>query len=86
MRLIGLVLALVVGLAAFAGHAEDVYKHSAPLDNLNVPLLPPGSQLNWQKDRTPGASDQLTGYPPLAKVPTVPMIGLSITTPIEERK
>jgi hypothetical protein len=72
--------------AASVGHAGDAYKKSLSLDDLSVPLIPPGSRLILQKDRTPGANDPLTEYSSPDSGPATPMIGLSIKSRPENQK
>ena len=68
--------------------AEDTYIRSLPLDALTVPVpvIPPGSTLDLRPPRSPDAADQVTGYTPAAKDPTIPSIGLSIKAPLDDRK
>jgi len=72
--------------------AEDTYIRNLPLDALTVPVpvpvpvIPPGSTLDLRPPRSPDAADQVTGYTPAAKDPTIPSIGLSIKAPLDDRK
>jgi len=72
--------------------AEDTYIRNLPLDPLTVPVpvpvpvIPPGSTLDLRPPRSPDAADQVTGYTPAAKDPTIPSIGLSIKAPLDDRK
>ncbi len=80
-------------LGSFAGqrlHAEDAYVRKVPLDALTVPVpvpvIPPGSSLDLRPGRAPDAGDQMTGYTPLSRDSTTPSIGLSIKSPLDDRK
>jgi len=72
--------------------AEDTYIRNLPLDALTVPVpvpvpvIPPGSTLDLRPPRSPDAADQVTGYTPAAKDPTILSIGLSIKAPLDDRK
>jgi hypothetical protein len=66
--------------------AQDTKKPAVNLNPWALPLVPPGSTVNVLSDRTPGATDQLTGYPPLKSERTTPTIGLSIKTPLDFQK
>ena len=70
--------------------AEDTYIRNLPLDPLTVPVpvpvIPQGSTLDLRPPRSPDAADQVTGFTPAAKDPTIPSIGLSIKAPLDDRK
>lgn len=71
-------------------HAEDAYVRKVPIDALTVPVpvpvIPPGSSLDLRPGRAPDAGDQMTGYTPLSRDSTTPSIGLSIKSPLDDRK
>jgi hypothetical protein len=71
-------------------HAEDAYVRKVPLDALTVPVpvpvIPPGSSLDLRPGRAPDAGDQMSGYTPLSRESTTPSIGLSIKSPLDDRK
>ncbi|HEY6024766.1 MAG TPA: hypothetical protein VIV34_11410 [Pseudolabrys sp.] len=71
-------------------HAEDAYVRKVPLDALTVPVpvpvIPPGSSLDLRPTRAPDSGDQMSGFTPLTKDTATPSIGLSIKSPLDDRK
>jgi hypothetical protein len=81
-----IVLFLLLVSSASVGQATE-YKRSLPLDNLSGPLIvPPGSELTLQKDPTFRNPDPAMVSPPPTGTSAVPMIGITIKPPTEERK
>jgi hypothetical protein len=77
-------------LAIQSLHAEDGYVRKVPLDAwtvpVPVPVIPPGSSLDLRPGRAPDAGEQINGYTPLNRETTTPSIGLSIKSPLDDRK
>jgi hypothetical protein len=78
---------LVVGLVA-QSHAQDKYIRNVPLDALTVPVpvIPPGSTLDFRPIRAPDAVDQMKGYTSGTEERAMPSIGLSIKAPVGDGK
>jgi hypothetical protein len=77
-------------LSVEAPRAEDGYVRKVPLDALTVPVpvpvIPPGSSLDLRPGRAPDAGEHMSGYTPLNRESTTPSIGLSIKSPVDDRK
>ena len=76
--LAALFLIFLVCGASISRAQDNRYKKSLSMEDLSVPLVPPGSRLILQKDRDPNASNPLPDNSSSDSGATTPMIGLSL--------
>jgi hypothetical protein len=71
--------------------AEETYVRKVPLDAYSVPVpvpVMPGSSLDLRPSRAPDSGDAINGYTTPSKDynSATPSIGLSIKSPLDDRK